>query len=279
MESQKFNKIIAVVIWYNPTNIEANKVKLYMKDVDSIIVVDNSKNDNIALINGINNIYYLPQKDNLGIAKALNIGCEKAKELGADWVLTMDQDSTWNQHSVTDYIKMAANYPKFDKVAIFSPFHDCDGHPQTHKTKGIYENKKVIMCSGNLLRISAWQQANGFREDFFIDSVDDEICCHLRQFGWEIVRINNIYLTHALGNGVQDVPLIHHPYVAHTAWRYYYIARNMRRMIQMYPDMAKYYKKSMRKYIKRLWLYDWDDKFAKLKELHRGWFDGNISDK
>lgn len=274
MEYERFNHIVGVVVWYHPAEKEVEALSLYMNDVERVVVVDNSETDNKSLCEQLPNVQYISLGENKGIAAALNVGCNEAMKMGAEWVLTMDQDSQWNKHSVRQYVEEAAQYEGFDKVAIFAPFHDCDGHPETHKRPGRFQELRIIMCSGNLLRLKAWQEANGFREDFFIDSVDDEICCHLRELGWLIVRTNDILLTHHLGNGVQLVKIIHHPYTSHAAWRYYYIARNMRRMKHMYPEMSKYYAKYLRKELKRLVLYDWDDKCNKIKNYLRGLRDG-----
>ena len=266
----RFRHIIGVVVWYHPAQKEVEALELYRNDVSHVIVVDNSETNNYALCEHLPNVRYLSLGENRGIAAALNAGCKEAMKMGAEWVLTMDQDSRWDQHSVSQYIQEAEQYEAFDQVAIFAPFHDCDGHPETHKRPGRFQQLRIIMCSGNLLRLKAWQEVGGFREDFFIDSVDDEICCHLRQQGWQIVRTNEILLTHRLGNGVQIVKIIHHPYTSHAAWRYFYIARNMRWMVQLYPEMRKYYKKYLRKELKRLVLYDWDDKHNKIKNYLRG---------
>lgn len=274
MEYERFNHIVGVVVWYHPAEKEVEALSLYMNDVERVVVVDNSETDNSVLCEQLPNVQYISLGENKGIAAALNVGCNEAMKMGAEWVLTMDQDSQWNKHSVRQYVEEAAQYEGFDKVAIFAPFHDCDGHPETHKRPGRFQELRIIMCSGNLLRLKAWQEANGFREDFFIDSVDDEICCHLRELGWLIVRTNDILLTHHLGNGVQLVKIINHPYTSHAAWRYYYIARNMRRMKHMYPEMSKYYAKYLRKELKRLVLYDWDDKCNKIKNYLRGLRDG-----
>ena len=279
MEFGRFNHIIGVVVWFRPGKKEVDALNLYRNDLPQVIIIDNSETSNEALVASLTNVRYIPLCENRGIAAALNIGCQEALNMGAEWVLTMDQDSQWNQHSLQQYIDEAGQYDLFEKVGIFAPFHDCDGHPQTHKRPGRFQLLRIIMCSGNLLRLQAWQEAGGFREDFFIDSVDDEICCHLRQLGWLIVRTNDILLTHHLGNGVQIVKIIRHPYTSHAAWRYYYIARNMRWMKQMYPEMAPYYKKYLRKELKRLVLYDWDDKRNKIKNYLRGLRDGRISPK
>ncbi len=274
MESKNINKVIAVVVWYNPNEKMTSSISLYNKDVEYVVIIDNSENDNSHLTQAIPNAIYIPLYKNTGIATALNTGCEKALSLGSEWVMTMDQDSEWNQQSVKEYISIANQYEAIDKTAIFSPFHDCDSHPEKHHKTGLYEEKKVIMCSGNLLRLDAWKNAGGFREDFFIDSVDDEICCHLRKMGWKIVRINNINLTHNLGNGAQYLPHTRKLYISHSPWRYYYIARNIRQMIYLYPDMRSYYRTEILKYIKRLCLYDWNEKADKLREFIRGWKDG-----
>ena len=275
MESKSISPLYAVVVWYNPGKKEAEAVTLYSPYVEKVVVVDNSENDNSHLLNRIDNAIYLPQHNNSGIAAALNTGCEYVYKAGGEWVLTMDQDSRWDQTPFETYIKTAEQYDEFDKVAIFCPFHDTDGEPlkhQRHHHKEDYEICRIVICSGNLLRLKAWKEAGGFREDFFIDCVDDEICCHLRKNGWRIMSLNRIILTHTLGNGITKVPILGHSYTSHTAWRYFYIARNIRRMMRLYPDMRPYYRSEVRKHLKRLWLYDWDNKFGKLRQFHRGWF-------
>ena len=258
MELSK-DKIIAVTVWYNPEPSDAQTIALYNRDVCSVIVVDNSAADNASFIHaipGLDNVEYIPLLENTGIAKAQNVGCKRALELGAEWALTMDQDSQWTKHTVSQFITEANQYELIGKVGIITPYHDVDGDPTQHHLNGRFELKNVVMSSGNLLRLKAWQQAGGFREDFFIDSVDDEMCCHIRQLGYIVVRANNIFLSHHLGEPIRIVPVIHHEYIPHKAWRYYYIARNIRRMMRLYPDLQKYYAKAMRKYVKRLLLYD-----------------------
>lgn len=275
MAYKKFNKIIGLVIWYHPGEKEVSAIQLYNKDIERVIVVDNSEADNRALCAALGNVVYIPLMANKGIAAALNRGCQEAKRLGAEWVLTMDQDSRWDQQTLCQYIEEAEEYEGFEKVGIFSPFHDCDGTPEKHKKEGRFQEMKIIMCSGNLLRLEAWEAAYGFKEDFFIDCVDDEISCHIRALGWQIIRTNRILLTHHLGNGPTMVKIIHHPYTAHPAWRYYYRGRNMLRMAQLYPDMGKYYRRHALKELKRLLIYDWnDDKRDKLRQYIRGLREG-----
>ena len=87
--------IVAVVVWYNPTEEQAKNILSYIHEVYRVIIVDNSTASNSHLLVGIDkdSYEYIPLYRNLGIAKALNKGCEEAIGLQAKWILTMDQDS------------------------------------------------------------------------------------------------------------------------------------------------------------------------------------------
>lgn len=270
MESKNIEHISAVVVWFHPSQSDAMAIQAYNSAIDHVYVVDNSGIDNRSLLTDIANTTYIDLGQNRGIATALNEGIAQAVQNGADWVLTMDQDSRWNQYSVSEYIQVASQYEMLDRVGIFSPYQDIDGMVGRHHMRGSYEVRQVVMCSGNLLRTKAWEQVGKFREDFFIDLVDDEICCRLRAFGWDIVRINTIHLTHRLGEGLRYSPILRHPFFTHVPWRYFYIARNTRSLIKLYPKMAPYYRHELRKHVKHLLLYDWEDKCAKLVYFCRG---------
>lgn len=273
MEYRKINHLIAVVIWYNPSTPQVDAISHYIQDVARVIIVDNSNQDNAALCPHDDKIEYIPLGANRGIARALNIGCQRAMDLGADWVLTMDQDSLWLQCSVSDFVEEAQQYNEWDKVAIFFPMQYV-GVSMKDRHKGRFVLSPRAMTSGNLLRLAAWKQVGEFLEDFFIDSVDDELNCRLTDNRWQIVRVGYLVMNHSLGEGTHFLPGTKHPYTAHRPFRYYYIARNMRRMMQLHPNQASYYRLHIWRELKRLSLYDWNDKWAKLRQFLRGWRDG-----
>ena len=92
------NKALSsVTVWYNPSPQDVNSIKSYNSFFDKIYIIDNSSKDNGELAGQISNAVYLPNNENLGIARALNIGCKKAMGDGFKWVMTMDQDSSWNK--------------------------------------------------------------------------------------------------------------------------------------------------------------------------------------
>ena len=270
MVYERFNTIIGVVVWFQPTAQEREALQLYHTYLEKVIIVDNSDTDHSALCADIENAVYLSHRNEHGIAGALNIGFREAERLGAQWVLTMDQDSLWNQSSLRDYIAEAQQYSHFEKVGIFSPYHDCGEREDRHRSENRFQALPIVMASGNLVRLQAWKEAQGFNEPFFIDYVDFEFDEHIRQLGWTIVRTNTITLTHRLGNGAKKLPLSRRTYTAHPAWRYFYRGRNALHMSQLYPSRRSFYIRRVLKELKRLCLYEWTDKGAKLRQYIRG---------
>ena len=89
------HNICIVLITYNPNLEELQKnISSYITQVKKVIIVDNSTTtDILPIIKKFNNIHSILLGDNLGIAKAQNIGIQYAFENGFDFVVEMDQDS------------------------------------------------------------------------------------------------------------------------------------------------------------------------------------------
>lgn len=257
------NNLFAVVVWYNPTVEHVAALTGYMKSVKRVIVIDNSSyNNQLLLQNYGDKIYYSSNRQNLGIATALNIGFKKAIELGAEWVLTMDQDSRFKDNNFTKYITLCNNYKQIHSVGIFSPHQVYGDEPS--QDLPTYEQRIEVMTSGNIVRTEAFQQVNGFRDDFFIDLVDEEFCLRLKHAGYNIIMINQARLEHCLGNGFVYNRLFHRKFIDHPPLRYYYIFRNTWVMEQLYPEQKSHYQHKLRKLFKRLCLYASTKKIEKL---------------
>ena len=115
------SKIAAVVILYNPELSILENIKSYIDQVEKLYVVDNSEASNESLIQEIKSfskIEYIPNKYNIGIAAALNIGARKAIEEGFDYLLTMDQDSETPPRMVANLLNC---FSEDSKIALVSP--------------------------------------------------------------------------------------------------------------------------------------------------------------
>ncbi len=119
-------KIVGVVVLYNPDESIIKNINSYINDIEKLYLVDNSENKNHDLINKIMSIsdkcIYVDNNGNQGIAHALNVGARLAIENGADWLLTMDQDTSFSEN---DLIKIQEELLAVDSTntAIVAPSH------------------------------------------------------------------------------------------------------------------------------------------------------------
>ena len=99
--------ICGVTVLYNPTEEIFENINSYLKELDKLYIVDNSEEKNEKLKNKFiefsSKIKYIKLNGNEGIAKALNIAKNKAIKEDYDWLLTMDQDSKFENE---DFSKM-----------------------------------------------------------------------------------------------------------------------------------------------------------------------------
>ena len=86
-----------------PNREFVKNIGTYSPFVAKTIVVDNSADDNSHILTEVAGVEYIPLMANLGIATALNIGYKRAADLGAAWVLTMDQDSWFDGNAAISY--------------------------------------------------------------------------------------------------------------------------------------------------------------------------------
>lgn len=193
---------LMIIVLYNPPlNIYS---KFNLSNI-SFVLIDNSEQINEDIQNycqAQTNITYIPNKNNLGIAAALNIGCEFAIQSGYNWVITMDQDSIITQDIIDNLVKYAQKSVDLNNIAIISPRHLLQEDIKVSVKDELNESTDGLstMTSGNLLNISLWRKLSGFKEELFIDMVDVEYYCRAILNGYRVVTLNHVVMNHALGN-------------------------------------------------------------------------------
>jgi rhamnosyltransferase len=266
-------KINGVVVLYNPEETIIDNITSYLDNVEKLYIIDNSESKNTELINEIVSIskkcIYIDNNGNQGIAHALNVGARLAIENGADWLLTMDQDTSFSEN---DLIKIQEELLAVDSTntAIVSPSHYLGDD-----IKPFYN--EIVMTSGNLLNLHLFQKIGEFDEKLFIDSVDTEYCLRIYSMGYKIKRISSIILKHNLGDikkykicGIKFRP------TNHTFIRRYYIVRNRfytwDKYKNLYPAFVKWEKIATFKQLIKIILFE-KDKLKKIIFSFRGYFD------
>ncbi len=230
-------KICAIVIWYNPNENMWKNIERYLPFVNKCIIVDNSKRSNINLIKSeIKKIIYITNKDNFGIAKALNQGCELAQKMKFDWVLTMDQDCYFEKKEIVGYFKEAKRIHKKDNKSVsFSP---------NWNSSPIKKNEKVdsVITSGNLLKLDAWKKIGKFNEKLFIYLVDTFFGYSLKREGFMQYQIKNIKMKWNVFDDYKTKKILRKKIILRINENpnvKYYIARNYLELKKVFPEYQK----------------------------------------
>ena len=259
-------KIVAIVIWFNPEPKMLENIFSYSKLVFKTLIIDNSDNNNSVLIEKLKDIEYIPLMHNLGIASALNIGFNKAEELGAEWVLTMDQDSAFFGANCMNYLNDYARHFNESNVAVFGP--NFEG-----QTGSCLTDCDSVITSGSLVNLEAHKKNFGYNENLFIDQVDHEYCFRLKLLGYRILKVSYIEMNHVIGSPITKKILgrtfqsYNHNYI-----RKYYITRNTLYMRRHFPDFGdKHLKLITMDFINVIMIED--EKYKKLKSMIKGCID------
>lgn len=229
-------KICAGIVTYNPDVIRLKKnIESIVLQVDLVFIVDNfSKNikDIENITTEYQNVVLVKNSSNEGIATALNQLCLNSKNYGADWILTLDQDTVCESNMI---IKMR-KYTNDSFLGIICPAVFYEGKENKKKEKEL-EYPYACMTSGSLTRVSAWEEVGGFCEDYFIDFVDNEFCMKLKLHNYKILRLNEVVMYHQLGEAIEKkIFFVKFRRSVHSSWRYYYMTRNNLRFIKKYKE-------------------------------------------
>jgi rhamnosyltransferase len=248
-EMEKFQKcentICASIVTYNPkiARLEQNILGIFNNGINSIIIVDNcSRNfDEVTALSdklGKDKFTVISNRENMGIACALNQALDMANKKGYQWLLTLDQDSVCS----SGYISAMSEYFCHSSIGLIYPKKIQDaGRSSLEKVKiskiqtyiHNYRKKKrksilpMPITSGCLINVYASIKSGAFTDYLFIDSVDFDFNLKLFENNFTILECSEAILHHSLGN-----PTGHHflgwHFIAsgHPAWRFYYISRN-----------------------------------------------------
>lgn len=264
-------RICAVLVLYYPGPEVMNNILTWCRQVERIYVVDNSEFPVQQVADcfvTLDNVRYLPQGENLGVARALNIGAIKAAEAGYDLLLTMDQDSNAAPDMVEQMMACLITSDP-NESGMISPFHLTKAVKSPNGVKPC-QDVMTPMTSGCLLNLRTYQNVGPFRDDFFIDFVDNEYCLRLRREGYRVIRANRALLKHQVGD-----LRTYGPFVAtnHSPLRRYYKTRNrlyvFREYLAIFPGHCLFDLVRLTKEIGSILLFE-EQKWAKFRMMLRG---------
>lgn len=240
----KKENICAVIVTYFPDADFSKRVALVALQVDRVVIVDNNSDPATVLV--LENlaehlgVALILNETNLGVGAALNQGLEWLADRGYRWALTLDQDTVLKEDMVESLCSIYANCPEPEKVGIIgcNNFDANSGilrfkHPKLDK--GLYEEVKVLITSGSLMSLDAFEKVGSFRNDFFIDGIDHEYCLRLVANQYKVLLSLYPGMLHSLGNQRVHRFLWRRPITEnYKPFRHYYIIRNQLVLAQQF---------------------------------------------
>jgi rhamnosyltransferase len=228
---EKFTNICSVIITYNPTDKLFSLINSIKNQVNEIIVIDNnSKNDlfHNQLMND-NKFHLLKNKENLGVAKALNQGFAIAIEKGYKWVLMFDQDSNPFSDIINNFILSYNDYPFKNKIGMIGlNAYDQNNNVYVNiSSSNNYKERDYLITSGCLISTEVYNLIGKFNESYFIDNVDIEYSLRVRKAKFILLITKKPGMIHKAGDTLtKKIFGFEFESSNHNSLRRYYMTRN-----------------------------------------------------
>lgn len=222
------NGVLAVIVTYNPEHDIIDNIIALKDQVQKILIVDNHSENDVDFLRTFcnsNNIEFIQNENNLGIATALNIGVDKLKD-NYKYFLTMDQDSRMESDCVERLVSALKSNAYLGAVgANYGNF----------VSKEQLIEKDLLITSGCLARKEVVVEIGGFVDELFIDCVDFDFSLAVKTLGYRLAIVPQALMEHHLGEKKGRRFLgIKFSITEHSAARYYYIYRNHKYIIAKY---------------------------------------------
>lgn len=231
--------MIAVIPTFRPDDGVLRGVESLRSQVEAVIIVDDGSPAGTAGILDsppLAGIEIIRSSTNLGIAAALNTGIRRALERGADFVLTVDQDTQLPGHYVADCVtafRIASPETQLGIVCT-DRVNGQPSIPERYTPEGLGIVREAIQ-SGFLISAECLTECGLFDERLFIDCVDTEYCLRIARSGYRIAVGPGTDISHSLGEQAPLRPFgitrrlpdgRPETYQYHGPTRRYFIARN-----------------------------------------------------
>jgi rhamnosyltransferase len=279
-------RICGVIVTFNPDEGLCRRALALALQVDGVVIVDNGSAPSIlerltGFASGAG-IDVIANAANLGIATALNQGVAFARAHGYTHALLFDQDTEPAPHLVRRVRQIAGARDDVARIAVLGVnMADAATGKSAYRFRpggGEATEVQTVMTSGSVLSLEIASELGRFRDDFFIDDVDEEYCLRARANGYKVLLTHEALAVHALG-APKFQRLLWRTFGTsnHSAVRRYYMTRNYIILAKTYafrdPGWVMWMLWQRFKSFLLLLLLD-DDRMSKICLIARGVRDG-----
>ena len=205
----------AVVVLYNPDlAITSQLLEGLVEQVNKIVIIDNSPLSTALDYNqfGITKADYYHYPNNIGLAKAHNIGLVKVAESGCKYGIIFDQDSLISDGFIDGLVAtLESGFDSHNVIAVgpqvWCSFDDTDVRPRVQKRESLAPNldcASQIISSGMMIHLPSYMTVGPKDERLFIDGVDHEWCWRANSKGYRVGIATHIIMPHRLGDERQS---------------------------------------------------------------------------
>lgn len=243
--------LAGTVILYHPKEEDLDNLKSYLFKIDRLYVYDNSAKKTVSkFILENEKINYFWDGENYGLSIRLNQACQQAILDGFDYLLTMDQDSSFLEKNLDCYIDAIVNFKEKEKTAVYGLEYDIND--STHETPDFIEVDHLI-TSASILNLKLFNEIGKFDENLFIDGVDIDYCYAALSRGYKNIKFGKIEFNHSLGirterSSIFNLYIFKKNVSLHSSIRVYYMYRNMlyikNKYKKMLPKIIKKFEKN-----------------------------------
>lgn len=223
-------KTIAVLVTYHPdlAGLETN-LNALAPQVAGLVLVDNGSAMTPALAAQLQALpiphQALFQPENHGLGQAQNAGIATARQMGAEAVLLMDQDSTPAPDMVAELHKAYATRATQNPAAIGAN-HSAPGRgTDAALPPGAVPEMADLIASGTLIPLAVFDAVGAFDEGLFIDFIDTEWGFRARFHGYRLFAARAARMIHPIGT--TGPRLLGRIRSVHPPQRMYYQTRNL----------------------------------------------------
>ncbi len=204
-------KILAIIITYNSEKwIDKNISSIFQQGfVGDVLIIDNGSKDKTLEIVKVNfpHVRIIKSKENLGFAKANNIGLQIVKEEKYDYAFLVNHDG-WLLPDFWKHINPILSNPAYNIYGLLSPVHFDSTEKKMDYGFAKYAaealetgNEKVEnidLINGAFLFISrsCLEEIKGFDPVFFFYGEDIDLCLRAKDKGFKIGLIRNAKVVH-----------------------------------------------------------------------------------
>lgn len=277
-------EVACVTVFYNPDATAITTVRtLATSDCPVVVVVNQASAAQIAALTCLPNVSLIHNAANLGLATALNQGLGFAfDELGARYVLALDQDSTPDPllpQALARELEARCDEP----IACLGPTlwdrksgqaRYAYDQPDVARTSPS-PSPRSIPTSGSLFTRRAWREVGPMLDALFIDDIDHEWCFRASARGYGVLVSTDVTMPHNMGDTGITVFGRFKP-IHRSPLRHYYIVRNTLFLCSLDYVPWRWKLAEFFKTFRRMVVYGLvsTDRWLSLRLMARAWRDG-----